>query len=1057
MYLHRSIYLFSGILSFSFGNLLANPQNAQVLVGTASLETPSSSVLEITTGNNTIINWESFSIQPGETTRFIQPSEVSSILNRVMTPSLSMIEGALEANGRVYLINSAGVIVGQDAIINTASFIASAFDVLDEEFIAQSDMIFQGDSKAIVTNYGRINAWDGDVVLLGYQIENQGKITAPSGMVTLAAGQDILLRTDGNILIRPSSNQSQETGIANKGKIEAFRAQLLADGYAYAYAINHEGSIDALNLENVNGELVLRAEQGKVRVDGSLSAPGGNIEILGEQIALLDHARVQVDSDLPGKILIGGDYQGANPDIPNARQLFVAPGCEISADALSTGSGGRIILWGTESNRFYGQALARGGSEVGNGGFVEVSSKGYFDFQGTVDTSALHGKNGTLLLDPCQVTIAAAGGFLVSGSCSVPAGTFDFTGFASANISVATLMSALASNDVCIDASATGTLSAGMGSITVTSPFSWNNATTLSLVADDFITINDMVLSNYASFPLTTNVISLTAPTINIGDGTQSPAATPALDATSGTISINLQGGDLSLLPSSPTSNGMNIQGINLSISGGNNILINGGNAASTLGIIIDDTLTITNMSGDLHMIGSTSNTNQVSASTVNITIGGDIILDATPANSTAVVILSANDMTINAQDVMLTAGSSNNNPAVAITAGTNFTGGSGSLTMNVRDISITSGSGTGMTAEAGIVAAYLPGTFGDFMLTARDITLQAGNADTSSFTGATLGTGKTSTDDLVAPGPGGNGKLTIIANNIQLNGGTNRANSSFLGTQGTLQNDVSITCNNLTLSVIGPPAPMNTFAFIVGGEPDIAAGGGGISINAAGNITFLGGDPSHPVGILNSSSSVGDIVVIAGGNLSMSAGGIIESLGSSNISVVVDNASPYNTPPNIGPGTLNMAGQISTPGALRIFSSTLAQTTITGTLNGLNFTPPTNEVIGVWFSTFSGGGGDPFTVYLKGLPVTPNVTTSSAFLTKFSPASVQALRYWDIYFDYDSFSYIDYLVAYDREDYIQRFPSGKTFSSYLICPDTIYQSVREEYRNYNLLKLDQL
>lgn len=63
--------------------LLANPNGAQVVRGTASFANPSANVLNVTNSNNAIINWQSFNINAGQTTNFIQPSAASSVLNRV--------------------------------------------------------------------------------------------------------------------------------------------------------------------------------------------------------------------------------------------------------------------------------------------------------------------------------------------------------------------------------------------------------------------------------------------------------------------------------------------------------------------------------------------------------------------------------------------------------------------------------------------------------------------------------------------------------------------------------------------------------------------------------------------------------------------------------------------------------------------------------------------------------------------------------------------------------------------------------------------------------------
>ena len=46
-----------------------------------------------------------------------------------------------------------------------------------------------------------------------------------------------------------------------------------------------------------------------------------------------------------GAVLIGGDYQGKNPDVPNARAVYISPEASIRADATAAGDGSRPSSW----------------------------------------------------------------------------------------------------------------------------------------------------------------------------------------------------------------------------------------------------------------------------------------------------------------------------------------------------------------------------------------------------------------------------------------------------------------------------------------------------------------------------------------------------------------------------------------------------------------------------------------------------------------------------------------------------------------------------------------
>lgn len=163
------------------------------------------------------------------------------------------------------------------------------------------------------------------------------------------------------------------------------------------------GSITALN----GGDLF---SSGGYRAQGTApGAVGGSIDLLAPTITL---AAAQLDasgSGGGGQIHVGGGFQGAPlvPDRANARQVVVNASTSLKADALQAGDGGQVVIWSDESTRFRGQVSARAGALGGNGGLLEVSSKGDLTFAGTANAAAPAGKAGTLWLDPKNIYIEA--------------------------------------------------------------------------------------------------------------------------------------------------------------------------------------------------------------------------------------------------------------------------------------------------------------------------------------------------------------------------------------------------------------------------------------------------------------------------------------------------------------------------------------------------------------------------------------------------------------------------------------------------------------------------
>ena len=503
--------------------ILGNPTGGQVVAGNAGITSAGNTVDINQSSDKAIINWQSFSIANGEATKFLVPNSSSATLNRVLGGNPSSIYGSLQSNGQLFLVNPNGIVVGASGRIDTAGFLGSTLDLSNDAFLAKGDLHFIGSSGAGIENQGVIHASSGDVYLIANHVSNSGVLSAPQGNVGLAAGSDVLLQQAGDehLFIQPgTSGAGNGTGVSNTGSIQAATAELrAAGGNAYALAINNTGNIAATGFKKVNGQVYLTSDGGNITNSGQISARktngdggtivlnghgtsskgtvlnsgqliasgvvagarGGAIQLLGNQVGITDHGTVDVSGDAGGgTALVGGDTHGTNPAIPDADQTYLGPDAQVTADALTHGDGGKIVLWGNETTQAYGKLSVRGGALSGNGGFVETSAP-TLDLRGIPDTSAPHGKGGTWLLDPSVIFISDAvsttAGFndpftIISGS------TFD--------LNQDDLRVALENGNVTLDASGG---SGGNGTITW-QQFGVNSQFDISNISGNTLTLN---------------------------------------------------------------------------------------------------------------------------------------------------------------------------------------------------------------------------------------------------------------------------------------------------------------------------------------------------------------------------------------------------------------------------------------------------------------------------------------------------------------------------------------------------------------------------------------
>jgi len=342
-------------------SLLANPTGESVRHGQATFTRSGSNLIIEQGSDKLVVNWKDFSISSAEITKFIQPGASSSALNRVLGGTRSLLDGRLEANGQVILINPAGITVGPNGVVNVNSFIGSTLDITDEEFLAGNALRFQGASEADITVLGTIHAETGDIHLLAKSVINEGVLDAPNGTVGLAAASDVVLQPDGDekLFIQPSSSKGGT--VVNKGAIRAATAEIKAVGNPYALAINLEGVVSAQgSASKPQGKVRVSGGEGNVRVAASVKARNSNRS--GGQVAV-NKAGGSGDVEVSGAIDTRGDVGSGGAIELFGRNVSLAAGSLL--DAGGSAAGGLIHVHATEALQASGAVLASGQSATG--------------------------------------------------------------------------------------------------------------------------------------------------------------------------------------------------------------------------------------------------------------------------------------------------------------------------------------------------------------------------------------------------------------------------------------------------------------------------------------------------------------------------------------------------------------------------------------------------------------------------------------------------------------------------------------------------------------------
>ncbi|MEX8508230.1 MAG: filamentous hemagglutinin N-terminal domain-containing protein [Leptothrix ochracea] len=346
------------------------PTQGAVIAGAAALQPVAAggANLVITqTSPRAIITWGSFNIGSQASVTFQQPDANAVTLNRVIGSGGSQIDGRMQANGQVFLINPNGILFSASAQVNAHGLLASSLDILDADFNAgrlHAQDTLGSNQAASVSNAGTLvtdSASGNYVVLLGGQTSNSGQIQANNGTAALISGSDITLNIGSTGLIQAVINTGALEALTdNSGTLQAdngliqLRAAAAPSSLALTSAfVNTHGVIQARGLSATSdGTLELSADV--VQASGSIDVSG----LHGGKVAVQAGRSIIQDGliDAHGTVGQGGTVQLD----ATSSAILQTLSSQINADGPA--GGGSITFSGSALADIAGNNHAAGGT-----------------------------------------------------------------------------------------------------------------------------------------------------------------------------------------------------------------------------------------------------------------------------------------------------------------------------------------------------------------------------------------------------------------------------------------------------------------------------------------------------------------------------------------------------------------------------------------------------------------------------------------------------------------------------------------------------------------------
>lgn len=367
------------------------PTTPTLRAGAATVSTNSGTTTQMITQTSAraVIDWGSFNIGTGATVQVAQPSAQSILLNRVVGfgngPGTSFIEGTLNANGRIFLVNTAGILFGPDAHVSVGGLLASTLDLVDGNLPAAAAAFLTANSVNLLGGAA-------SPVFVLPASGTQPQIQAAPGGEVLLVGNYALGFNQNQITQLTSALFPYLGSVTHAGNIaaQAGRVHLAAgDSATVSLPVGASGFVSLSNIGAAARAVAVVTGAGSIIAD-----PGGSVTL--EAVSQPTLASGSFESGFQtfpaglAAVIAGGTLSARNTGTPAGSRI----------DLRVIGAVGDVILSGTLD--------ATGAAAGATGGGIGVAAQ-YIAVQpvGTSGTTALLDASG-----------AAGGGSITLGDSS---------------------------------------------------------------------------------------------------------------------------------------------------------------------------------------------------------------------------------------------------------------------------------------------------------------------------------------------------------------------------------------------------------------------------------------------------------------------------------------------------------------------------------------------------------------------------------------------------------------------------------------------------------------